>query len=137
MAESDAGWRPHKQHVARNLDPAVALLHDPLCESLGQEPSSYEGPTGMIGVLTDSLAREGIKAASIWAALPHYISLTPNPRGSMALLERVEGATGLNFDYTGMIESIQHFDTSVSDMVTNDPELSAYVRELKRRAFSS
>ena len=82
------------------------------------------------------LGRAGIPTASLWAALPHYISLSPNPRGSMALLERVERATGLEFDFSGMLESVGHFDTSVTEMVKSDPELSAYVRELKRRAFS-
>jgi hypothetical protein len=107
-----------------------------LGEAIGVGTSVYEGPTGIMGVLTEELGHAGIRAASLWAALPHYISMTPNPRGSMALLQRVELATGLEFDYTGMIESIGHFDSSVTDMIKNDPELSAYVRELKRRAFS-
>jgi hypothetical protein len=49
----------------------------------------------------------------------------------------VERATGLEFDFSGMLESVGHFDSSVTEMVRSDPELSAYVRELKRRAFSS
>jgi predicted ATP-grasp superfamily ATP-dependent carboligase len=106
-------------------------------EALGLPPSTYEGSTGIVGVLTDVLGRAGIPTASVWAAVPHYINLTPNPRGSLALLERVERATGLEFDYTGMLESVGHFDESVTEMVRSDPELSAYVRELKRRAFSS
>jgi len=115
----------------------VGAASDPdLGDALGIEPSAYEGPTGITGVLTDVLGRAGIPTASLWAALPHYISLSPNPRGSMALLERVERATGLEFDFSGMLESVGHFDTSVTEMVKSDPELSAYVRELKRRAFS-
>jgi predicted ATP-grasp superfamily ATP-dependent carboligase len=118
------------------IEIAGAASDPALGDALGIEPSAYEGPTGITGVLTDVLGRAGIRTASLWAALPHYISLSPNPRGSMALLKRVERATGLEFDYTGMLESVGHFDTSVTEMVKSDPELSAYVRELKRRAFS-
>lgn len=111
--------------------------NDPaLIEMLGLEPSGYEGPTGICGVLADALGRAGMRTVSLWAALPHYIAVTPNPRGCLALLERIEAITGLEIEKSGMYESVRHFDESVTDLVSNDPELSAYVRELKRRAFS-
>ena len=51
-----------------------------LMEELGVQPSRYEGPTGIVGVLLDDFRREGIPAVSLWAAVPHYVSLAPSPR---------------------------------------------------------
>ncbi len=103
---------------------------------LGFGPSGYEGPTGIVGVLGEHLRRRGIATASRWASLPHYISITPNPRGSLALLQKLAEVTGLRLDLSSLSESAAEFDERVSDLIGSDPQLSAYVRELKKRAFS-
>ncbi|MFQ5698108.1 MAG: PAC2 family protein [Myxococcota bacterium] len=128
-------------YVADVIYSQPVLVHgssnDPeLMEQLGFEPSGYEGPTGISGVLAHALGGIGVRTLSLWAALPHYIAVTPNPRGCLALLQRIERVTGIEVEKSGMHESVRHFDESVADLVSNDPELSAYVRELKRRAFS-
>lgn len=98
--------------------------------------SSYEGPTGIVGVLADFLHRRGTPTLSLWASLPHYISITPNPRGALALLNRLEEFTDLHLDLSQLQESAATFDERVNELIASDPQLSAYVRELKRRAFS-
>src|SRR5918911_479 len=60
-----------------------------LVERLGLSASRYEGPTGIVGVLHDACRAAGIPSASLWAAVPHYVSLTPSPRGALALCERL------------------------------------------------
>jgi predicted ATP-grasp superfamily ATP-dependent carboligase len=107
-----------------------------LASALGLGPSTYEGPTGIVGVLTDALDKAGIAAASLWAALPHYVTVSPNPRGALALLQRLEAVTGLRFDLSSLEDTAGEFDEQVSELIASDPQLSAYVRELKRRAFS-
>src|SRR5207253_6490683 len=50
-------------------------VHDPeLSAKFGLERSRYEGPTGIVGVLTDACARAGLPSASLWATVPHYVS---------------------------------------------------------------
>lgn len=110
-------------------DPALA-------EHLGLTPSAYEGPTGIVGVLGDTLRQSGVPTVSLWASLPHYITITPNPRGALALLQRLEEVTALRLDLSGLQRSAGGFDDNVSELIASDPQLSAYVRELKRRAFS-
>jgi proteasome assembly chaperone (PAC2) family protein len=107
-----------------------------LAQRLGFAPSTYEGPTGIVGVLGDHLRRSGIRAASLWASLPHYVSISPNPRGALALLGRLEEVTGIHLDLSGIQKAAASFDERVSELIASDPELSAYVRELKKRAFS-
>ena len=100
-------------------------------------PARYEGPTGILSALADALAREGIPYAMVWAQIPHYVAAQPNPRGALALLQRVEELVDTRFDLTRLGELAAEFDSAVSELITSDPQLSAYVRELKRRAFSS
>ena len=98
--------------------------------------SRYEGPTGILGVLADRLRREGIPTLSLWAGLPHYVTAGPNSRGALALLQRLEELTQFPLDLEGLEQSASEYDEKVSALISDDPQLSAYVRELKRRAFS-
>ncbi|MFI5314877.1 MAG: PAC2 family protein [Myxococcota bacterium] len=117
------------QVVGTSGDPAIS-------RELGLAPSSYEGPTGIVGVLAETLAREGTPTLSLWARLPHYVQASPNSRAALALLQRVEAATGFPVDKASLETAAATFDQEVSDAINADPQLSAYVRELKRRAFS-
>ncbi|NRA01210.1 MAG: PAC2 family protein [Myxococcales bacterium] len=105
-------------------------------EALGEMPSQYEGPTGIVGVLADELSQQGIPTLSLWAALPHYITVSPNRRGALALLQQLGAMTQIPFDLGGLEQSAADFDEKVSELIAADPQLSDYVRELKRRAFS-
>src|SRR6266480_2170083 len=70
--------------------PVSAAASEPsLVEELGVEPSRYEGPTGILGVLLDACRQAGIPSVSLWAAVPHYVSLAPSPRAALALCRRL------------------------------------------------
>jgi len=63
--------------------PVTGSANDPeLIKKLGLQPSRYEGPTGIVGVLHDACMQVGIPSAILWAAVPHYVSLTPSPRAA-------------------------------------------------------
>ena len=98
--------------------------------------SSYEGPTGIVGVLGDRLRAEGIEFASLWAGIPHYIAASPNPRGALALLEQVGALIGLRLDLEPLRAEAARFEEKVSALVAADPDLGEYVRQLKRRDFA-
>ena len=106
-----------------------------LVARLGLAPSRYEGPTGIVGVLGDALQTSGIPSLSLWARLPHYVQETPNSRAALALLQRVESITGFPLDKSALETAAASFDQEVSEAIAADPQLSAYVRELKRRAI--
>ena len=100
------------------------------------EPTSYDGATGIVGVLSNSLQEEGVEVLSLWAGLPHYISRTPNPRGAFALLRKVSQYLEISFDLGKMKEDSLRFEEEVSKIVASDDELTEYVKELKRREFA-
>jgi predicted ATP-grasp superfamily ATP-dependent carboligase len=114
--------------------PVTGSATDPdLIDRLGLQASRYEGPTGMVGVLHDACARAGLKSASLWAAVPHYVSLTPSPRAAKALVDRLAGLLGADIDTKELDEAADSYVQQVSEAVASDEETAAYVQELERR----
>ena len=105
-----------------------------LVEQLGLSASRYEGPTGIVGVLHDVCGKRGIPSASLWAAVPHYVSLTPSPRGALALCERLGSVLGVEIDADELEEAARNYEEQVSEAVASDEETAAYVDELERRS---
>jgi predicted ATP-grasp superfamily ATP-dependent carboligase len=115
--------------------PVTGSATDPeLIEQLGLQASRYEGPTGMVGVLHDACGRAGLKSASLWAAVPHYVSLTPSPRAAKALVDRLAELLGTDVDSVELEEAADAYAQQVSEAVATDEETAAYVQELERRA---
>ena len=107
-----------------------------LVERLGLSASRYEGPTGIVGVLHDACREAGIPSASLWAAVPHYVSLTPSPRAAVALCERLGSLIGVDIDVDELEEAAQSYEEQVSEAVASDEETASYVEELERRSDS-
>src|SRR5436305_6115817 len=114
--------------------PVSAAASDPsLVEEMGIEPSRYEGPTGSVGVLLDDCRREGIAAVSLWAAVPHYVSLAPSPRAALALCRRFGELLGADVDLEELEQASDEYSQQVTEAVASDAETSAYVEELEQR----
>jgi proteasome assembly chaperone (PAC2) family protein len=117
--------------------PVTGSASDPdLVRQLGLSESRYEGPTGIVGVLHDACRRAEIPSASLWVAVPHYVSLTPSPRAAVALCERLGGLIGLDVDVSELEEAAQSYEEQVSEAVASDEETAAYVEELEQRSDS-
>jgi proteasome assembly chaperone (PAC2) family protein len=114
--------------------PVTGAASDPaLVESLGLQHSRYEGPTGIVGVLQDACRSEGVPAASLWAAVPHYVSLAPSPRAARALCDRLAQLLGVTIDTGELAQAEESYAEQVSEAVSSDEETAAYVAELERR----
>lgn len=114
--------------------PVTGSATDPaLIDRLGLQASRYEGPTGIVGVLHDVCGRQGIPSASLWAAVPHYVSLTPSPRAAKALVDRLADLLHADVDTAELGEAADAYARQVSEAVAADAETSSYVEELERR----
>ncbi len=105
-----------------------------LIERLGLVPPTYEGPTGIVGVLHSACADAGLPSASLWAAVPHYVAVAPNPKGALALLRRLESLVGVTVDAEELETAAVDYDRQVSRAVELDPEVQAFVERLERAA---
>jgi predicted ATP-grasp superfamily ATP-dependent carboligase len=116
--------------------PLTGFSSDPkLMTELDLLPSRYQGPTGIVGILGDACRKNGIPNMSLWATLPHYLSASPNPRGALALVLRLAQWLGLRVDTGPLERAAAEFQNKVNEVVGNDPNLSAFIRELKKREF--
>jgi proteasome assembly chaperone (PAC2) family protein len=114
--------------------PVTASATDPdLMRKLGVQPSRYEGPTGVVGVLHDACRTVGIPGVSLWAAVPHYVSLTPSPRAAKALVDRLGSLLEVPVDTSELATASETYMEQVSEAVAADEETAAYVDELEHR----
>jgi predicted ATP-grasp superfamily ATP-dependent carboligase len=121
---------PHSRPVsvtAHATDPA-------LVQRLSLQAPSYEGPTGIIGVLHAACADAGLPSASLWAAVPHYVAVAPNPKGALALLRRLESLVGVTVDATELEDAAGDYERQVTRAVELDPDVQAFVERLERAA---
>ena len=115
--------------------PVTGGASDPeLIKELGLQRSRYEGPTGVVGVLHDACGRAGMRSVSLWAAVPHYVSLAPSPRAALALCQRLSDILRTEIDMEELEEAAERYSEQVSEAVASDEETSAYVAELEQRA---
>jgi predicted ATP-grasp superfamily ATP-dependent carboligase len=114
--------------------PVSAAASDPsLVEELGVEPSRYEGPTGIVGILLDACRQAELPAVSLWAAVPHYVSLAPSPRAALALCNRLGELVGVDIDVAELEQAAEEYNEQVTEAVASDAETASYVEELERR----
>jgi hypothetical protein len=70
---------------------------------------------------------------SLWAAVPHYVSLAPSPRAALALCRRLGELVGADIDLAELEEAAEEYNEQVTEAVASDAETAAYVEELERR----
>src|SRR5215207_4474026 len=118
---------PHTRPVA-----VTGLASDQsMVERLGFQRTSYEGPTGIVGVLHHAFAAAGLQSASLWASVPHYVAAAPNPKVALALVRAFEGAAGVVVDASELEEAAADYERQVTAAVASDPEVKAFVERLE------
>ena len=121
---------PHTRAVS-----VTGLSSDPaLVARLGLAPSSYEGPTGIVGILHAACQQAGLPSASLWAAVPHYIAATPNPKAALALVRKLEGLVGVAVDGSDLESASADYERQVNVAVQSDPDVQAFVERLEQAA---
>jgi predicted ATP-grasp superfamily ATP-dependent carboligase len=123
---------PHTRPVS-----VTGLASDPaLVARLNLSQSSYEGPTGIVGVLHGACQEAGLPSASLWAAVPHYIAAAPNPKAALALVRKLEGLVGVAVDASELETAAADYERQVNVAVQSDPEVQAFVERLEQAAGS-
>ncbi len=107
-----------------------------LTETLGMASSSYEGPTGIVGVLHASCMEAGLPSASLWASVPHYVAAATNPKAALALVRGVEGVVSVSVDVTELEQAAEDYERQVGLAVQSDPDIQAFVERLEQEADS-
>ncbi|MDQ8703051.1 PAC2 family protein [Streptomyces sp. LHD-70] len=121
------GDTPHTRPV-----PVSGVTSDPdLARTMNLEETRYEGPTGIVGILQEACTHAGVPAVSLWAAVPHYVSQPPNPKATLALLNRLEDLIGLRIPLGELAEDARAWQLGVDQLAAEDSEVAEYVQSLE------
>jgi proteasome assembly chaperone (PAC2) family protein len=119
---------PHTRPV-----PITGICSDEaMVQRFGFERSSYEGPTGIVGVLHHACAQAGLTSVSLWASVPHYVAAAPNPKAALALIRSFEGVAGVAVDALDLEQSADDYERQVNAAVATDPDVKSFVERLER-----
>ena len=100
-------------------------------DRLDLQPATYEGPTGIVGVITDACQRLDLPVVSFWAAVPHYLPAPPCPKATLALLGQVEDVLDCSVPLGELPEDAQAWDRGVAELADEDEDIADYVRQLE------
>lgn len=103
-------------------------------KAMDVEPSTYQGPTGIVGVFQNACVEAGIPAVTFWASVPHYVSQARVPKAAVALLHRVEEVLDVEVPLGALPEQAEEWERTVSEMAEADDEVREYVRQLEEQA---
>lgn len=121
------GQVPHTRPV-----PVVGVATDPtLVQRFGLLPSSYEGPTGIVGVMQEACREVGLPAMSLWAATPHYLAANPNPKAMLALLDRCADVLDIDVDTAELKTVAREFSKRVERAVASSSDFATYIKNLE------
>jgi proteasome assembly chaperone (PAC2) family protein len=120
---------PHSRPVSVAANSQDATL----VESLGLSASRYEGPTGITGVLHRACADAGLPSVSFWASVPHYLPAVPSAPAALALLDKLSGLLAMQVDTADLERTAETYQEQVSVAVSQDSDLSSYVKMLEER----
>ncbi len=124
---------PHTRPV-----PVTTVAATPeLSDALDLEQSTYEGPTGIIGVLQDAASVREVASVSIWAAIPHYVSSPPNPKGTLAIISRLEDLLDIAIPLDDLVDESRAWQDGVDELAADDDEISDYVNRLETTVDAS
>ncbi len=117
----------------RPIPVSTSTANRALMTSMGLAPSTYEGPTGIVGVLADALERSGVQVLSSWAAVPHYVSHPPCPKATLALLSQLEHLMDTPLELGELPELARAWERGVDELAAEDSEVAEYVASLEQQ----
>ena len=113
--------------IGSSADEELARRLDLRAESA----SRYEGPTGIAGVLSQAVRDAGLATASLWASIPFYVNASPNPKGALAILGRLNGGLELGLSLHDLEVFAARFDAQVQAEVDKDQQMVEYARRIE------
>ncbi len=116
----------------------MAVSDDPrVRDQLGVQPSEYEGPTGIVGVVADACSRAGYSVVSVWGSVPHYVANPPNPKATLAMVRRLEDLLNETLDLGELPDLAAAWERGVNQLASDDPDVAEYVARLERNQDAS
>jgi len=102
-----------------------------LAQRLNLPPSTYEGPTGIVGVVNSVLREKGMSSMSLWAGVPSYVSGANSPKAALALVERLAEVLQIGIACTDLEIASAAYERQINELVAEDMDTAEYVNQLE------
>lgn len=96
------------------------------------ERSSYEGPVGILSILSDAAETVGLPTISIWASVPHYVHNAPSPKAMLALIDKLEEVIDVVIPRGTLVTDAAEWETGIDALAAEDDEMAAYIAQLEQ-----
>lgn len=103
-----------------------------VCDSVPAEKSLYEGPVGILSILSAEFEKREIPTMSLWAAVPHYVHNGPVPKSTLALINSLQELLGIQFDQGELPTEAFKWERAVDELAEADEDLAEYVTSLEK-----
>lgn len=103
-----------------------------LRDQLDLQPSRYEGPTGIVGVLHDACDKAGLKTVSLWGTVPSYVPHANSPKAALALIDRLGSLINVPILGRDLVQEAADYESQITELVADDLETKAYIEGLER-----
>jgi hypothetical protein len=101
-------------------------------ERLSIERSSYEGPVGILSVLSDAAEKAGIPTLSIWASVPHYVHNAPSPKATLAIIDKLEEIIDVVIPRGALVDEAAAWETGIDALASDDDDMTSYIEQLEQ-----
>ena len=116
----------------RPIQVTATSTNDTVCETVPAEKSMYEGPVGILSILSAEFEKRGIPTMSLWAAVPHYVHNGPVPKSTLALINAVQELLSIEFSQGDLPEEAFKWERAVDELADADEDLAEYVSQLEK-----
>jgi predicted ATP-grasp superfamily ATP-dependent carboligase len=110
--------------VGSSVDPELA-------RSLGLSRPSYQGMTGVVGVLQTECEKESLPAVSLRVGVPFYLDYAQHPLSQAALLQHLGHVLGVPTGSADLKEEIERWRGLHDEATRADADLARQVRVLE------
>lgn len=124
---------PHTRPVPLTASSPDAAL----ASRLSLQASTYQGPTGIVGVLHDAFTTAGVPAISLWAGVPHYLAGTTYLPAALRLADEAARLLSADIPLGELASEAASQADDIAVLVAEDDDLAEYVSELEERAPGS
>lgn len=116
----------------RPISVFVSSENADLRERLGLEKSTYEGPVGILSVISAAAEDVGIPTLSIWASVPHYVHNAPSPKATLAIIDRLEEIIDVVVPRGDLIDESAAWESGINALAEDDDDMANYIEQLEQ-----
>ena len=106
--------------------------HEGVRHELEVEKSDYEGPVGILTVLSQALEEQNLPTVNLWAQIPAYVHQAPSPKAVLALLTEIERILGMSFDHGTLANDAFEWERGIDELAEADEDMASYIEQLEK-----